>query len=181
MTTFNLSNQTKSRRLRPSILLLCTASLLPLGITFAHEADDHRNLGEVLRDSGWNRLIGIWVDADTNGAKIKSTYSWRFKDRVVEITTRDTEKESVSLMGRNPKSGEIFHMSAGSAGDSSIGKWRFEKIEAILSLLFVTGNGQEGALQIRHKLQGNDTMFITVDLPEPITFKMIRVKNPNLN
>ena len=79
-------------------------------------------------------------------------------------------------MGRNLKSGEIFHMSAGSAGDSSIGKWKFEGIEAILGLLFVTGNGQEGALQIRYRLQGNDTMFVTVDLPEPITFKMIRMK-----
>ena len=162
--------------MKPTLLVLCAIFTSPLGWVYAHESTDHMTLGEVLRESKWDRLIGTWVDAETKGDALKSTFAWKFKDHLVQITTWDSEKESFSLMGRNPKSGAIFHMSAGSTGDSSIGKWELTKSEAILGLLFVTGKGEEGALRIRHQLQGDDMMLVIIDLPEPITIKMIRIK-----
>ena len=134
------------------------------------------NLGNVLSKSGWDRIIGTWVDAGTRGTRNRITYTWRFTNQVIEATSREGNRNTVSLIGHNPKSGDVFLVSADDRCGSSIGKWTFENGEASLGLLFITGSGEEGALQIRHILEDNDTMIVTVDLPEPIKFKMIRVK-----
>ncbi|HCN09636.1 MAG TPA: hypothetical protein DIT01_17050 [Lentisphaeria bacterium] len=138
------------------------------------------NLGDVLRESGWDRIIGTWVDAETKGSRNKTTYAWRFKDRVIEITSWDSwdgEKESVSLIGLNPRTGDVFNLSADSQGASSLGRWTVGKDgEAILDLMFVSGEGQEGILRIRQAFKDNDTLIVTIDLPEPIVFEMVRVK-----
>ena len=134
------------------------------------------NLGTELRKSGWEGIIGTWVDPETKGAKHRVTYRWQYKDKVIEITNRDTQKETTALMGRNPKSGKIFHVAADNEGGSSIGKWTFENNEFVLGLLFVAGTGEEGILQIRHKLINHDTLVVTVVLPEPITLKLERLK-----
>ncbi len=157
------------------MIIYCTVlmAMLTIGSTLC-EADE--NLGNVLSESGWDRIIGTWVDAETKGTKSKTTYAWKFKNRVIEVMSQDGKRETVSLIGRNPKTGEVFNISADSQGGSSLGKWTLEEGEAILDLLFITGEGEEGALRIRFKLEDDNTMIVTVDLPEPITLKMIRKK-----
>ena len=162
--------------MRSTIATTCCAMLaavLTLGSTSAFASD---NLGNVLRESGWDRIIGTWVDAKTRGAKSRSTYSWRFKNQVIETTSQDGHKKSFSLMGHNPKKGEVFHVSVDDQGGSSIGRWTFEEDEATLGLFFVTGTGDEGALKIQMRFEDDDTMIVIVDLPEPIVIKWIRVE-----
>ena len=83
----------------------------------------HRKMGEVLRESKLDRLVGTWVDEGTKGVAFKATFAWKIKDRVIEITTKEGSKESVALMGVNAKNGEVFHLGADSDGGSSLGKW----------------------------------------------------------
>lgn len=134
------------------------------------------NLGAELRKSGWDRIIGTWIDPETNGRMHRVSYRWKYKDQVIEITNGEVLKETTALMGRNPKSGEIFHVAADNEGGSSIGKWTFENDEFVAGLLFVTGTGEEGILQIRHNLINDDTLAVTIALPKPITFKLERLK-----
>ena len=152
--------------------VLVVAALM-VGSAPAAAAD---NLGNVLSESGWDRIIGTWVDAETRGATNKITYAWRFKNQVVEATSQEGSKKSLAIMGYNAKKREVFHVSVDDRGGSSIGRWTFVDGQAFLGLLFVTGTGDEGALQIRHRLEGDDTMIVTVDLPEPVVIKMIRVR-----
>ena len=162
--------------MRSTITTTCCAmlaSVLTLGSTPAFASD---NLGNVLRESGWNRIIGTWVDAKTRGDKIRATYSWRFKNQVIETTSQEGRKNSFSLMGHNPNKGEVFHVSVDDQGGSSIGRWTFQEDEATLGLLFITGTGDEGALKIRLRFEDDNTMIVIVDLPEPIVIRMIRVK-----
>ena len=42
---------------------------------------------------------------------------------------------------------------------------------------FVTGAGVEGTLKIMQRLEDKDTLIVTVELPEPVTFKMVRKTN----
>jgi len=68
-----------------------------------------------------------------------------------------------------------FTWGADSDGASSIGKWELEEIgDAVLGVAFTSGDGQVGALRIRHHLEDEDTMIGTIELPQPIKFKMIR-------
>ena len=70
-------------------VLLIAASTAPAAET----------LGELLREAKWDGLIGTWVDADTNGENVKTTYAWKFKDRLIEVTTKMGTTEAVALMG----------------------------------------------------------------------------------
>ena len=133
-------------------------------------------LGEILRQSKWDRLIGTWIDADTKGAGLKSTYSWKIKDRVIESTSKEPNNESVALMAINAESGEIFHTGADRYGTSFTGKWQLPKDgDAVLDVAFTSGSGDKGTIKIRYHLVNDDTLVVTVELPQPITIKMIRL------
>ena len=135
------------------------------------------DLNDALRDSKWNGIIGTWVDADSNGAAIKTTYAWKIKNRVIEVTSKEGQKETVSLMGVNAKTGKVFQMGADSDGGSFLGEWKMESNgDAVLGIGFTAPDGSEGLLNIRQKMVSQDAMMITIELPQPITFKMIRSK-----
>jgi hypothetical protein len=134
-------------------------------------------LSDVLRESKWDGIIGTWVDPETKGERHKSTYGWKIKDRVIEIVSRQGAVEHVSLMGVNGKTGDVFHMGASSDGTSALGKWDLDGDgDAVLQMVFTSGDGQEGALTVRHHLEDADTIIVTVELPQPIRWKLIRVK-----
>ena len=156
------------------------AAVLTIGSASAMAAED---LGSIIRENGWARMVGTWVDAETNGKKLKSVTTWRFKDHVVETVTHDflQGKDETSLMIYSPKTGEVFIVSADDKGGSASGRWTFNKDEAVLDLGFVTPEKQEGLLQFRYKFADDDTMIATVVLPEPIVIKMIRVKHQSKN
>lgn len=135
------------------------------------------NLGEILRDSGCDWIIGSWVDAATNGEKSRVSFSWRFKGKVIELMLREKDGENMSLMGYNPKTEEVFHVSADNQGGSSVGKWTLENGTATLDLQFITAEKQEGSMRIQHTLKDNDTMTVTIGLEEPFVFEMKRVKD----
>lgn len=146
-------------------------ALLSLADNSARAAE---SLGDTLRKCGWEHIIGTWVDAETKGSKITTTYAWKYQDRVIQITTREGDKESVAIMNRNPNTGKVTTASADNQGGGSIGEWSLEDGDAVLGIAFVTGAGEEGVLRFRHHLDDKDTLLVTVELPEPITLKMVR-------
>ena len=141
-----------------------------------------QTLGDILRQSKWDRLIGTWVDADTKGAGLKSTYAWKIKDRVIESISKEAQNESVALIAVNAESGEVFHIGADRNGTSFLGKWELSKDgDAVLEVAFTSGTGDKGSIKIRYHFANDDSLVLTVELPQPITIKMIRfneARNP---
>lgn len=136
---------------------------------------DH--LGEILQQSQWDRLIGTWVDEDTQGAALKTTYAWKIKDRVIEVTNKESQKESVGLMAVNRKSGDVFQVGGDSTGTTYLGQWEFEPGEdATLGVRYTSGEGEEGSLSLRYHLEDDNTLLLTVELPQPIQIRMVRAK-----
>ena len=145
----------------------------------APTSDDpkERTLGEVLRRSGWDRLIGTWIDADTQGAGLKTTYAWKIEDRVVEVTSESPQRESAALMGFDARSGEIFQTGADSQGTRFTGKWDIqENGDALFALAYSPAQGQDGTLSLRYHRVDDDTLIMTVELPQPIRVKLVRSK-----
>jgi hypothetical protein len=163
--------------MRSTAAATCCATVAAVVLTLgAISAGAAEHFADVLRESGWDRLIGTWVGDNGRGGEIRLTYAWRFKDRVVEIIARDGDNESVSLVGYNPRTDKVFDLWADNQGGSGQGEWRLEGEQTVLDLSFVGGDGQEGKLKVRQRLDGNDAMTITVDAREPIILKMTRVK-----
>jgi len=161
--------------MKPTRLTACIATLAILLASAGIPSANAENLGDVLREHGWDRVIGTWVDADTGGEAIRITYAWRFEGTVVEITTWSQREETVAIMGLNAKTEDVYHMGATSTGSSSLGKWEIVDGDAVLGLRYVSGEGQEGGLRIRHHLEDDDTMAVTFEGPEPTTFRLVRV------
>ncbi len=155
--------------------VLCASALL-IGAANAPAAE---TLGEILRQSKWDRLVGTWVDAETKGARSKMVYAWKFPDRVIEAISTEGDKQAVSLMGVDGRTGDVFLMSADNQGTSALGTWGLaDNGDAVLGLGFATSEGVEGTLSLRYHLEDDDTLTTTVELAEPIVFKWIRVKSP---
>ncbi|MDG2013375.1 MAG: hypothetical protein P8J33_07715 [Pirellulaceae bacterium] len=157
--------------------LVCFCLLCTFAPSLASAND---NLKEILRESNWDGIIGTWVDRDSQGAAIKTTYSWKLKDRVIEVVTKEAGKESVALIGVNAKTNEVFQMGVASDGSSSLGSWNFKKDGmAVLGMAYTAGDGSEGSLEIRLHLDDKDSMTITIVLPQPIEIEMVRVDKKN--
>ena len=133
---------------------------------------------EVLKKTKWHRFVGTWVDAESGGTFLKQTYSWKFKDQVIEINSSELgNKESVSIMGLNAKTNQVYLVTADNEGTSSLGVYDLKLAKATLGLKFTKADGSEGAVNIQHRLVDNDTMIITFQTDPPLPFRMKRKNN----
>ncbi len=134
-----------------------------------------KTLGAALKQSGWDRLLGTWVDEGSKGKGLKWSFNWKIKDRVIEHESIDPGKTSVSLIAMNSQNGDIFQSGAGSTGSSHLGTWTFEKgKDAVLKLGYTDGDGNQGELNLRYRLINDDTLLFTLELPQPIRIRMVR-------
>ena len=137
-----------------------------------------KNLGDTLRESKWDGIIGTWVDPETKGQNKKVTYAWKVKDHAILVTGTAFGTSSVAIMGRSAKDGTVFHVGADSKGTSVLGKWDFKDGDAILGLGFVSGEGVEGVMQIGYTMKDENTVTVSLEglTPEPIVYTMVKVK-----
>ena len=135
-------------------------------------------LGDVLKESKWDGIIGTWVDTETKGQNRKATYAWQIKDHAILVTSTVFGTKGVAIMGRNGKDGKVFHTGTDNKGTSVLGQWELKKGMAILKLGFVTGEGSEGAMQIRYAMKNESTMTVSVEgvTPAPIVYTLVKVK-----
>lgn len=130
-----------------------------------------QDLGQVLNETEWDKMLGTWIDAETKGEITTVTYSWKIKNKVLEIYNREkNDKETVSLVSLIPDKDEIIHFGCDNLGNAIFAKWEFEKEEAVIVL-------EEIDLRIRHRFLDKNTMIVTVETDEPINLKLHRVMN----
>ena len=137
-----------------------------------------KNLGDVLKESKWDGIIGTWVDPETKGRNKKVAYAWKVKDHAILVTGTASGTNSVAIMGRNAKDGTVFHVGADDKATSVLGKWTFKSGVAVLELAFVTGNGVEGVMKIRYTKKDDNTLVVSIEglTPQPIVYTLVKVK-----
>ena len=137
-----------------------------------------KNLGDTLRESKWDGIIGTWVDPETKGRNNKVSYAWKVKDHAILATGAAFGTNSVAIMGRNAKDGTVFHVGADDKETSVLGKWDFKSDVAVLELGFVTGEGVEGVMKIRYTKKDDNTLVVSIEglTPQPIVYTLVKVK-----
>ena len=78
-------------------LAALTAILFMLGGVTSYA----ETLGDVLKESKWDGIIGTWVDPETKGRNKKVTYAWQVKDHAILATGATFGTNSVAILGRN--------------------------------------------------------------------------------
>lgn len=120
------------------------------------------NLGDILRKSGWNTIIGTWVDADTGGSNIRVRYAWKYRSHAIQVTSKMGDLQSTSLIGLNAGTGEVFMAGVNSRGGASLGKWIEEDGDAVLEAGYVSETGEKGSMRLRHHLEDDNTLIVTI-------------------
>ncbi len=134
-------------------------------------------LGEILKRTEWEALLGDWVDEGSNGKGLKFSVQWRLKNRVLESQSVSPDQESLSMIGVNAADGKVFQVGADDQGGSHLGSWEFRKQgPAILTMGYTSGDGNQGELTLRYQLVEQDRLVLTIQLPNPITVRLKRVK-----
>ena len=151
-----------------------------------HVAEDDRkaaalnghSLNDALLRRNWDKILGTWVDPETRGASYKTTYAWKIKDEVIEVTSKEPDKESVALVAVDGRTGAIQTRGVDSKGTTFQANWEFDdKEDAVLKVSFASREGPEGTLTLRQHFDDSDTLIQTVEAPKPFTFKRIRSKS----
>jgi hypothetical protein len=132
-------------------------------------------VGDLLREHRWHLIIGTWVDEDTRGGTIKVTYAWKFKDQLIQVTSKIGDRKTVGLMGLNRKTGDVYYLAGDDEGGCSRGQWEIEAGDAILNLAHVNAEGQESEASIRHHLKNDNTLLVSMN-DDPSTLTLVRVK-----
>lgn len=156
-----------------------TGWLAALTITFAvfqPSAANAETLGDMLRESGWDRILGTWVDADSDGTMFQLTYAWKFQDTLIEVSSQGPSRKSTGLIGRHPKTGAVHSVGADDKGGGSIGTWGTEGDDAVLDMSYVTAEGEEGSVQVRYHLEDDDTLLVSFGQEQTTKIKMKRKK-----
>ena len=137
-----------------------------------------KNLGDALRDSKWDGIIGTWIDPETKGRNNGISFVWQVKDHAILAKGAAFGTQSVALIGRNAKDGTVFHVGADDKGSSVLGKWTFKNDAAVLELGFVTGEGAEGVMKIRYVKKDENTLTVSLEglSPQPILYSLVKVK-----
>lgn len=167
----------KVSRIRHSILALTgIAALAVTGLTQSVQGAD---LAEALEHVKWKGIVGTWVDSETKGERVKISYVWKFENKLIEVNSKMGDTESVSLMGFNPETEEVFLMGGNSKGGASLGKWKMDGEDAVLELTYVDAEGEKGSMAFKHHQVDNDTIEISGtngEGGETFTLTVVRVK-----
>ena len=143
----------------------------------AKDDETAKTLGDVLKQTKWDRLVGEWVDEASGGQGYVFKVRWKLEGRVLETQSFSSDQKTVSLIAMNASDGTVFQVGADDKGGSHFGGWDFRRDRAAtLSLGYTGGDGNQGELSIRYVLESPDTMLMTIQLPDPIDIRLKRSK-----
>ena len=161
---------------RSFLALIGIATIAATGLTTPTQGADLR---EALDSVKWSGILGTWVDSETKGEQVKVAYTWKFKNKLIEVRSKMGKTRGISLMGFNPDTEEVFMMGGNNKGGGSIGKWSMDGEDAVLELSFVSETGDKGTMKIKHHRVDVDTIRITgfsEESDEEFSVTLVRAK-----
>lgn len=140
-------------------------AVVGLLVSLAGTARAGDNLEAHFKATGWDKLIGTWVDA--NGTE--TTFGWKYPGSVVQSITRMGDVERISLIVKNPETGDSYVFSVDNMGGSSHGTCEFTEGTAVFNISFNDHKGNSGSFDITYKLIDEGNMEVHVGgQPEPL-------------
>lgn len=139
-------------------------ALATLSLSFTTSNLQAETLGDVMKAEGIDKMMGTWVDADTNGEKFKITYRWKIKGHAVELLLKTGDNTSTALIAYDQGSEKVIHMGVNSKGELGRGTWSVQEGVAILDLTQTDADGQEVELKISHKIVDKKSMTVGFEM-----------------
>ena len=139
-------------------------SLVALSVSFASSNLQADTLGDVMKAEGIDKMLGTWVDADTEGENFKISYRWKIKGHAVELGLKTQESTSTALIIFDQGSEEVLHIGANSKGALTRGKWSTHDGAAVLDLTQTNAGGEVVELKVTHKIVDKSTLTVGFEM-----------------
>ncbi len=120
-------------------------------------------LGKVLGETGWDRLVGTWVDQETQGESTTTTFGWKYDGTVMVSETKMPQASTTTMMGHNAATDEIYVFSVSSTGGFSKGSCAFEKDKATFTITITDAEGEISEKVLNYELLDDDTLQLKID------------------
>ncbi len=157
--------------------LLAFVGIAALSVTGFTGPAQGADLAEALDHVNWKGIVGTWVDSESKGERVKIVYAWKFEDKLIEVNSKMGDTESVSLMGFNPETEEVFMMGGNNKGGASLGKWTMDGEDAVLEISYVDAEGEKGTMIFKHHRVDHDTIEISGTAGEGQEFSLTVVRS----
>lgn len=84
--------------------------------------DAQASLGEKMNEDEIGWIMGSW-SVERDGNKLELSYKWAVKDHIISSHLKMPGVEGFSVIGINPKTGEVEQSGFNSRGSKITGKW----------------------------------------------------------
>jgi hypothetical protein len=84
--------------------------------------DCQASLGEKMKEDGIGWMMGSW-SVERDGNKLEISYKWAVKDHIIASHLKMPGVEGFSVIGINPKTGDVEQSGFNSRGSKITGKW----------------------------------------------------------
>ena len=143
-------------------------------VTNGAEQPDRPTLGELIQRSGWEDLIGDWVDVGTRG-EFRLSLTWKIKNQLLELVTMDQNGPAVALIRIEQGTGRIVHSGSNHSGVSNTGQWDFAAEEGPkMTGSFVSNTGVASEFTMQLVPASRDTLVLRLGAAQLSEIPMMR-------
>ncbi|OUT96564.1 MAG: hypothetical protein CBC01_08080 [Betaproteobacteria bacterium TMED41] len=82
-------------------------------VTATPQPSTRPTFGEIVEHSGWNNLLGDWIEACIR-VEFRLSLNWKIKNKLLELTTIDQNGPFISAISVDPESHQVVHVGTNS-------------------------------------------------------------------
>ena len=151
-------NQPKTARLRRNLLVLAAMVVILAAGVRAQE----QKLGDLVKEYGFDWMVGKWMAETGDGQKIQVEYKWELDKHLVIARFKMGEYESLSMIFYNAAQATVVQVGVDNRGGTSKGEWQPEADKAILKSEYTGTDGEARRMGVIHSKVDADTMKVGI-------------------
>lgn len=150
-------NQPKTARLHMRVKNTLLALAIVLAI-LANGARAQQSLGGIVKEYGFDWIIGRWVATTDEGDKIQIEYKWQLNRHLITLHLKWPDYEYQGMIFYRPAEEEVVQIGADSRGGNGKGTWDVEGNKAIIKYEHIGADWETDRMAIAHSKVDANTM-----------------------
>ncbi|MFQ6036542.1 MAG: hypothetical protein ACE5NM_11955 [Sedimentisphaerales bacterium] len=147
--------KTARPHMRVKNILLALAIVLTILVTGARA---QQSLGDIVKEYGFDWIIGRWVATTDEGDKIQLEYKWQLNRHLITFHLKWPDGEYQGMIFYRPTEDEVVQIGVDSRGGSGKGTWDVEGNKAIMNYEHTGANWEISRMAIAHSKVDANTM-----------------------
>ena len=150
-------NQPKTAKSHIS-LRNCLVAVAILLAVWSAQAAAQQSLGGIVKEYGFDWVIGKWVATTEEGDKIQIEYKWQLNRHLVTLYLKWPDYEYQGMIFYSPAEDEVVQIGVDSRGGSGKGIWDVEGNKAIIKYEHISADWETNRMAIAHSKVDANTM-----------------------